>query len=128
MLKLLLLVFVIVVVLIASYFYNYKVRVHFDTFFKRGVKLESDDYGLFVFYAEQGGGKTYSCIEILKRYLGVKKIITNCKSFQKNYKKDVIFEDNFENLISFLLSQEDLSDYIVFYDEIFSKFFWKFSP
>lgn len=111
---------IILGLIIFSYCYNNKVRFHFNTFLKKGFKKFDDDYGLFLFYADQGGGKTFSVIDILNHFLGKRKIITNVKSYYELHKKDVIFMNDFRKLRSFLESKEDCSDIVVFYDEIFS--------
>lgn len=108
--------------IIFSYCFHNKVKVHFKTFFKKGFKKVDDEYGLYIFYGNQGDGKTFSIIDILRHFFGHKKIYTNVKSFADKFKQYVIFEPNFEKLISFLERREDCSDIVVFYDEIFSLF------
>lgn len=120
--KILIFIFIVLGLIVFNYCYHNKVRIHFSTFFKKGFKKVDDDYGLYIFYGNQGDGKTFSVIDILRHFLGHKKVFTNVKSFADKFKNEVIFEPNLEKLISFLEAKEDCSDIVVFYDEIFSLF------
>lgn len=117
-------IIIIVVLVIFFYIFSYcvtnKVRIHWNTFLHKGFKAFEDDYGLYCFYAVQGGGKTFSIIDILTHYIGKKKIYTNVRSFYEKHKKEVIFENDLKNLVRILLAEQDCSNILVYYDEIFS--------
>lgn len=116
----LILVFIIIGITIASVMIKNKVVIHFTTFFRKGFHKFTDDYGLYTFVAEQGGGKTYSCVDYLTSLTKKKTVITNVKSYYDNHKNDCIYETDFNRIIDLMNEKEDCSDYIIFFDEIFS--------
>lgn len=64
-------------------------------------------------------GKTYSVIDTLSHYKK-KIIITNVKSYAESIKSHSIYETNFETIYNLLKDKDDCSNYIIFYDEIFT--------
>lgn len=98
-----------------------KVVIHIGTFFRKGFHKFEDDYGLYTFVAVQRtGGKTYSCVDYLSSLNKKKTVITNVKSYYESHKPDCIYETNFDGIMDLMNRKDDCSDYIIFYDEIFS--------
>lgn len=114
------LILIVIVVTIASFMIRNKVVIHIRTFFRKGFHKHTDDYGLYTFVAEQGGGKTYSCVDYLSSLTKKKTVITNVKSYYEHYKSTTIYENDFNRIIDLMNEKEDCSEYIIFYDEIFS--------
>ena len=109
-----LVIFIFVVYIIKNH-----VIIRIDTFFRKGFKKMTDKYGVYCWVGKQGDGKTYSAIDYIKD-IKPKKVITNVKSFADNNKDYVIYEANFYEIINKFESGEYTTDYIIFYDELFT--------
>lgn len=136
-------------VIITIYFVKNHIVFRIDTFFRKGFQKHDDDYGIYTFCGKQGDGKTYSIFDTLNEILGDKTLILNVESvmflkektglfagdccrlsdfpvnekkFDKIRKFKIVYENDFEEIYNFLksLSPEQCSQFIVFYDELFS--------
>lgn len=107
-------------VILFIYLYKNKVVVRFGTFLRKGFKAPSDTFGVYCFTGKQGTGKTYSVISFIDsvRQNG-QKVITNVKSYCE-CNDFCIYEPNMWDIIDKFNSGVYDSNYIVFYDEIFS--------
>lgn len=65
-------------------------------------------------------GKTYSVIDTLSSTAKRKTVITNVKSYYDSHSKNSIYETDFGKIYEMLKDLEDCSNYIIFYDEIFT--------
>lgn len=65
-------------------------------------------------------GKTYSLIDTLSTTSKGKIVITNVESYYNSHKKNTIYETDFNEIYKMLYQKEDCSDYIIFYDELFT--------
>ena len=105
-----------------AWLYLRKLHLHISlkSFLKRGFHKYDDDYGLYCYTAEQGGGKTYSICEICDIRFHDRIIISNVESFCAHRKKRTIYMNDFNAIVDFIDSQADTSKYVIFFDEIFS--------
>lgn len=108
-----------VIFIIAIYCYNEKIHIDFKSFFKKGFYKRNDNFGLYCFVAEQGGGKTYSIVDSLEKVGKNKIILSNVESYCKHH-KNAIYMPNFGDIVDKLEQLEDCSEYVIFFDEIFS--------
>lgn len=116
-----LLIIIFVIIIIASYLIKNKIVFRFDTLFRKGFKRSSDKYGIFCFCGKQGDGKSYSIVDMISSVRGKDmKVITNVYSYYANNKDFCIYEDNFYNIINRFKDGTYNSNYIIFYDEIFT--------
>lgn len=113
-------ILIIILIIIASFMIKNKVVIHLGTFFRKGFRKNTDNYGLYTFVAVQGGGKTYSCVDYLSSLKKKKIVITNVKSYYDNHKSTTIYENDFNRIIDLMNEKDDCSEYIIFFDEIFS--------
>lgn len=105
-------VIIILGVVIILSCYNNKIKIKWDTFFKKGFKANRGKFGVYCYCGKQGQGKTYSAIEYILKNKD-KRIYSNVKTIQGvKYKPIGDFDD--------LLSLRDETDCIIFYDEIFT--------
>lgn len=65
-------------------------------------------------------GKTYSVIDTLSTQAINKTVITNVKSYADSHQDTSIYESDFGLIYEMLKDKEDCSNYIIFYDEIFT--------
>ena len=65
-------------------------------------------------------GKTYSLIDTLNSTSKGKVVISNVKSYCDSHKDNTIYETDFGKIYEMLKNKEDCSQYIIFYDEIFT--------
>lgn len=111
----------LVLIIIFIYIIKNKIILRIDTFFRKGFKKNDDDYGIYCFCGKQGDGKTYSICDVLdsickKGYT----IITNVHSFYSSHEEHCIYETDFGKIYEMLRFKENCSNYIIFYDEIFT--------
>lgn len=112
-------IFVITIVLI-SYLIKNKVVIKINTFFRKGFKKEEDKYGIYNFVGKQGDGKSYSCVDFISEIKGDKKVICNIKSYCDNNKNFAIYEPDFYKIIDKFNNGIYDTNYIIFYDELFT--------
>lgn len=115
-------IFTIIIVFILYYLITNHVHVDLKSFFKKGFKKQDNFFGVYCYTGKQGTGKTYSAIKFIidmKLKYGYK-IITNVKSF--NTFKDTKYMTNIIDIINFIesLPLEEQSNYLIFFDEIFT--------
>ena len=111
-----------IVIIFLTYVIKNKMIIRFDTFFRKGFKKTNDKYGLYCFCGKQGDGKTISILDVFFEAYTNKIIYTNVYSFysrNKDYFK-IIYEPDFNKIYDFFKDKEDCSNYVIFYDEIFS--------
>jgi len=142
-------VLILFIVIVTIYFVKNRIVFRVDTFFRKGFKKNDDDYGIYTFCGKQGDGKTYSIMDVLSEILGDKTLILNVESvmtlkdktglfkgdcfklsdfsdndlkFEKVRKFKIVYESDFEKIYNFLktLSPVQCSQFVVFYDELFS--------
>lgn len=65
-------------------------------------------------------GKTYSVADTLETTGKGKTIITNVESYYNSHKQNCIFETDFGKIYEMLKDLEDCSNFIIFYDELFT--------
>lgn len=107
--------------LLFVYCYKNKVVFRFDTLFRKGFKVNKDTFGVYCFTGKQGTGKTYSVIDFISSVRSKDtKVITNVKSYADNNKEFVIYEENFYNIVNGFKSGRFNTNYIIFFDEIFT--------
>lgn len=119
------LIFVIMLALcIVLYLFKNHVRINFKSFFKKGFKLIKDKFGCYCWCGKQGDGKTYSvvqfCLDKVKQNPHYK-IVTNVYSFAMTCSDlNIIYNRDFYDIIHKFESGVYDTDYIIFYDEIFT--------
>lgn len=114
-------VLIIVAIIVFSIFYSKKLVIRIDTFFRKGFSAKQDNCGVYCFCGKQGDGKTYSVIDFLsscKHHNN--KVITNVKSYYDRNKDFVIYEKDFYQIIKKFETGVYDSNYVIFYDEIFT--------
>ena len=90
-------------------------------YFVKDLKLRKILLAFIVLLGKQGCGKTYSVIDFISSVRdSSQKVITNVKSYAINNKDFVIYEDNFYEIIKGFKSGRFDTNYIIFYDEIFT--------
>lgn len=99
--------------------YKYHVRINFKSFLKKGFVKTDDKFGLYVMISPQGGGKTYTCVDLILHGFSDKKVISNVKSFCDRVKGSIYMND-FNMVVNFLSQMDDCSGYVIFYDELFT--------
>lgn len=72
-----------------------------------------------VFAGKQGDGKTYSIVDALDTLSKGKTVITNVLSYHKSHSNS-IYQSDFGLIYEMLKDNEDCTQYIIFYDEIFT--------
>lgn len=98
-----------------------KIVFRFDTLFRKGFKVIKDTYGVYCFTGKQGDGKTYSVVDFISSIRGnSQKVITNVYSYYERNKDFCIYEPNFYNIIQGFKNDKFDTNYIIFYDEIFT--------
>ena len=112
---------IMILIIVIALFFNKKLVIRIDTFFRKGFALNKDVYGVYCFCGKQGDGKTYSVIDFLYscKHKGMK-VITNVKSYYDHNKDFVLYEKSFYNIISKFETGVYDENYIIFYDEIFT--------
>lgn len=115
--------FLLAIFIIAILFYLIKNKVVFriDTLFRKGFALKNDKHRRDVFLpVSRAIGKTYSVVDYLSNLAKDSTvIITNVKSY-KNSKCNVIYENNFYEIIHRFETGQYNNNYVIFYDEIFT--------
>lgn len=98
--------------------FGLKLTVHLKSFFKKGFKKFTDNYGILIACGKQGSGKTFYLIDYIEKSRGDLKVITNIKSYadKRSY---VIYESNLYTIIDKFNSGEFTEDYIILFDELF---------
>lgn len=107
-------IIIIFIVYIFIYIKKNNIRIKFDTFLKKGFKVNQGAYGVYCYVGKQGSGKTYSVIEYLFNNRDCK-IYSNVKSI-KNLRYTYIA--TFDDLLK--IENDTEENIIIFYDEIFS--------
>lgn len=97
-----------------------KIVFRFETLFRKGFKKQKDTYGVYCFTGKQGDGKTYSVVDFISNIKSNRKVITNVYSYYLNNKNFCIYEPNFYNIIRGFKNGFYTTDYIIFFDEIFT--------
>ena len=116
----LLIIFIFIIIALV-YIIKNKIVIRVDTFFRKGFEKHDDKYGVYCFCREATAtGKTYSIIDALESLSKGKTVITNVKSYYNSHKDNTIYETDFGNIYEMLRNLENCSDYIIFYDEIFT--------
>lgn len=115
-------ILIVAIVFIISIIVRYKLIIRVDTFFRKGFKKIHDTYGVYAWIGKQGDGKTYSVIDWLneKSKFTKKKIITNVKSYADHFPNNCIYNPDFYNIIDCFNNGDYDTDYIIFYDELFT--------
>lgn len=121
------LVLILIVIIFGYLIIAKKIRIDFESLFKKGFKRLHNDFGLFCYTGKQGTGKTFSAIMFLekqrKRYNQI--VLTNVRSYAdyiaSNEFEAVFYYANIEDLIA---KSEELHQkgvpIIIFFDEIFT--------
>ena len=53
---------ILIIVFIIALLWRFRhVKIKFKTFFKKKLKMQQGQYGVYCYVAKQGQGKTYSC-------------------------------------------------------------------
>lgn len=117
-------ILVILLLIILYFVFINKLRIDFKSFFKKGFKRNSDNFGLFCYTGKQGKGKTFSAIQFLEKYEKDHLIITNVSSYATSLHmrgKKVLYVKTLEECVDSAISliQED-EKIIIFFDEIFT--------
>ena len=76
--------------------FSYDIR--FDTFFKKGVKVKEDKWGVYCITGFQGSGKTYFGVYMTMALANNYKIYTNIKSFKPKIKTELEYFSNLEEI------------------------------
>ena len=114
-------ILILFLIIVVSYLYKNKISFRFDTLFRKGFKINKDTFGVYCFTGKQGCGKTYSVIDFISCVRDSnQKVITNVKSYALNNKDFVIYEENFYEIIKGFKSGRFNTNYIIFFDEIFT--------
>lgn len=117
----LLFIFLLFIIFII-YIIKNKIIFRFDTLFRKGFKKLDDKYGVFCFCGKQGDGKTISILDVFFELYKDKIIYTNVKSFYLRNKEylHIVYEPDFVKIHDYFINIEDCSNYVIFFDEIFS--------
>lgn len=103
---------ILIIVFIIAVLWRFRhVKIKFKTFFKKKLKMQQGQYGVYCYVAKQGQGKTYSCVEYLLQNKK-KKIYSNV------HLKGIDYE--YINGFDELLALRKQSNCIILYDEIFT--------
>lgn len=102
------------------YCFKNKLHIRFKTFFRKGFRKLDDKYGIYCWVGKQGDGKTYSCCDYIHEVRGDKKVITNQRKYYELNKDFCIYEDNFYTIIDKFNNGTYDTNYIIFYDELFT--------
>lgn len=78
------------------------------------------DMESIILYGKQGDGKSYSCADFIKEIRGSRKVITNQKKYAEMNKDFCIYEPNFYEIIDKFNNGIYDTNYIIFYDELFT--------
>lgn len=115
-------VFIAIIILFIIIVYCVKNRlvVRFDTIFRKGFKKIDDKYGVRCWVGKQGDGKTYSCCDYINEVRGDRKVITNQLKYANLNKDFCIYEPNFYTIIDKFNKGIFNTNYIIFYDELFT--------
>lgn len=94
--------------------FSKKIKVKWATFFRRHILAQSDRFGVYCFHGKQGQGKTYCAVKFLSENSGKMPIVSNIhlKNIKYTYCND--FDE--------ILEIAKAGGYLIFYDEIFSKY------
>ena len=112
--------FLIVLFVVGVYCWHNKIHISFKSFFRKGFHKTDDDFGLYCYTAEQGGGKTFSICEICDIRFKDKIIISNVESFCKHRKARTMFMTDFNEIVNYIDNNNNPERYVIFFDEIFS--------
>lgn len=112
------LIFIFIIVILKMI--QNKIVFRFETLFRKGFKKHTETYGIYCFCGKEGDGKTYSVVDFISNIKGNRKVITNVYSYYLNNKNFCIYESNFYNIIRGFKNGLYTTDYIIFFDEIFT--------
>ena len=105
--------FYLFIIIIIAFFIKNKIKINFISFLKKGFKPIRGKFGVYCYCGKQGSGKTYACVEFLKKNKNMK-IYANLKSLNGiNY--------TYINGLKELLELRKEHDCIIMYDEIFTE-------
>lgn len=98
-----------------------RLTIRFDSFFKKGFKKIKDKFGCYCWIGKQGDGKTLSVVTFINeiRKPG-QKVITNMRAYYERNRDFCIYENNFYEIIEKFEKGIYDTNYIVFYDELFT--------
>lgn len=115
---------ILLIIALIVYLFKNKIHINFKSFFKKGFKLIKDKFGCYCWCGKQGDGKTYSVVSFIIELCNKNKnfkVITNVESLKDKCKNlNIIYEPNFYKIINGFRAGEYDTNYIIFYDEIFT--------
>lgn len=113
--------FILILFVGIVYMIKNKIRIDFASFFRKGFKKINDKYGCYCWIGKQGDGKTLGVVTFINnvRRKG-QKVITNMKAYYERNKEFCIYENNFYEIIDKFEKGFYDTNYIVFYDELFT--------
>lgn len=106
-------IFYLFIIVAIAFCIKNKIKINFISFFKKGFKPIRGIFGVYCYCGKQGSGKTYSCVEFLKKNKNMR-IYANLKSLNG-------IEYNYINGLKELLELRKEHDCIIMYDEIFTE-------
>ena len=106
-------IFYLFIIVAIAFCIKNKIKINFISFFKKGFKPIRGKFGVYCYCGKQGSGKTYSCVEFLKKNKHMR-IYANLKSLSG-------IEYNYINGLKELLELRKEHDCIIMYDEIFTE-------
>lgn len=109
-----LLLFIILVIVLILVFTRLKIRIKWETIFKKHIQAEDNRFGVYCFHAKQGQGKTYCCIKFLLENNKKYPIVSNVHLKTVDY----IYMSSFSEILEYTKT----GGFIILYDEIFSKY------
>ena len=116
--KILILVIIIISILIKIK--KDKIHIEFKSFTQKGFKKTDDMYGIYCWDGKQGSGKSYSVAQYIENIRGNKIIITNQYGYYLKHKNYAIYESNIYDIIDKFNNHTYSTNYIIFFDELFS--------
>lgn len=111
---------ILILLIIIGILIKNKVVIRFDTLFRKGFRKINDKYGCYCWVGKQGDGKSYSCADFIKETRKDRKVITNQKKYAELNKDFCIYEPNFYTIIEKFNNGVYDTNYIIFYDELFT--------
>lgn len=106
-------IFILLIIVIIYFKHSKKINIKYNTFFKKGFKVDRGIFGIYCYCGKQGSGKTYSVISFLNDNKD-KKIYANLTSIKGI---DYTYINGFDELLK-LRNEHDI---LIFYDEIFTE-------
>lgn len=113
-------IFFMLLFILVIQMFSKKIIFRVDTFFRRGFKKFNDKYGIVCYVGKQGDGKSYSAIDYINEIRGDKKVITNQYTYFQRNKDFCIYEPNFYQIIYKFNEGIYDSNYVIYYDELFT--------